>query len=370
MLMSQEMQAIVWIVAFASMIAITWALWRRTARQSLTVLFMAIGAIVIVGGGIPTVWWQINERLQNSVAQLIQMNDHRIASETEAKRDGRLHLEAEIEVIVPKLARERLQAIAHDYLKAKLHDHRLDIVTIHLRDQSRTLLYMYAYRRSLTSEAIEPWLQPTPLTTNAHLEEPIHGELEEYHTVTIPVTLTAKWASLQALLGSERLSDAWPSLDESLYDYIVVTDNEAPRMVLLFALVDEEFLQQYQSAGGHPGELGLLHSEIPTPSLLVLVEAVAESLFRVSDIALVQKRGESVRRYDVHELALNEYAVNGSRQAWVRLEGNFPNFPNLLAQLRPDARIVGLVRFPSWLDPYQGFQVYYGDHWASFGKKI
>jgi len=369
--MSQEMQAILWIVAFALMIAIAWALWRRTARQSLTVLFMAIGAIVVVGGGIPVIWWQVNEQFHNSVVQPVQMSDHRVGHQNQTKIGGYLRLETEIEIIVPKLTTERLQAIVQDYLTKSLHDHKLDIVAVRLKDQSRTLLYAYAYKQSLSSEAIKSWLQPTPIeiTASAHLDEPIYGELGEYRTITIPVKLAAKWAGLSDLLGSERLPGAWRALDESLYDYIVLTDGEKPSMVLFFALLDEDFLQQYQAAGGHPEELGLLNSEIPTPSLLILVEAMEESLFRVGDIAFVQRQGESIRRYNLSELALDEYAVNGARQAWVQLKGNFPSFPNSLAQLRPGTRIIGLVRFPSWLDPYQGFQIYYGDHWASFGKK-
>lgn len=370
--MSQEMQAILWIVAFALMIAIVWALWRRTAQQSLTVLFMAIGAIVVVGGGVPVIWWQVNEQFQSSVVQPVQMSDHRVGHQNQTKIGGYLRLETEIEIIVPKLTPERLQTIAQDYLTKSLQEYKLDIVAVRLKDQSRTLLYVYAYRKSLSAEAIKPWLQPTPLeiTASAHLDEPIYGELGEYRTITIPVNLTAKWVGLRELLGSERLPSAWRALDESLYDYIVLTDEEKPHMVLFFALLDEDFLQQYQAAGGHPEELGLLNNEIFTPSLLVLVEAMKESLFRMGDIAFVQRQGESVRRYDLRELSLGGYAVNGSRQAWVRLEGNFPSFPNLLAQLRPGTRIIGLVRFPGWLDPYQGFQVYYGDHWASFGKKM
>lgn len=370
--MSREMQAILWIVAFALMIAIAWALWRRTTRQSLTVLFMVIGAIVVVGGGVPVIWWQVHKQFQNSVVQPLQMSDHRVGHQNQTKVGGYLHLETEIEIIVPKLTIERLQAIAQDYLTKSLYDHKLDIVAVRLKDQSRTLLYAYAYRKSLSSEAIKSWLQPTPIeiTASAHLDEPIYGELGEYRTITIPVNLTAKWAGLSELLGSERLPSAWQALDESLYDYIVLTDGEKPGMVLFFALLDEDFLRQYQVAGGHPEELGLLNSEISTPSLLVLVEAMEESLFRMGDIAFVQRRGENVRRYDVRELALNEYAMNGARSPWVPLKGNFPSFPNLLAQLRPGTRIIGLVRFPDWLDPYQGFQVYYGDRWASFGKKI
>lgn len=368
--MSQEMQAILWIVAFALMIAIAWALWRRTTRQSLTVLFMAVGAIVVVGGGVPVIWWQVNKQFQSSVVHPVQMSDHRVGHQSQTKIGGYLRLETEIEITVPKLTRERLQKIAQDYLTESLHTYKPDMVAIRLRDQARPVLYVYAYRKSLTQESVQPWLQTAPATTSVHLEEPIYGELGEYHTVTIPVTLTGKWVSLQALFSSAKLSEAWKSLDEALYDYIVLTDNKTPQMVLLFALVDEEFLQQYQAAGGRPEELGLLNGEIPTPSLLVLVEAREESLFRVSDIAFVQRHGESVRRYDLRELSLDGYAVNGSRSLWVRLEGDFPSFPNLLAQLRPGTRIIGLMRFPGWLDPYQGFQVYYGDHWASFGKKM
>jgi len=139
-------------------------------------------------------------------------------------------------------------------------------------------------------------------------------------------------------------------------------------MVIVFALLDSEFFQEYQAAGGRPEGLGLLQSEIPTPSLLVLVYALGESLFRVSDIALVQKRGESVRRYEPEEEAVS--TLNGARPLWMALVGNFPTFPNLLAQLRAGSQIIGLLRFPDWLDPTQGFQIYYRDRVATFGKKL
>ncbi len=367
--MSQEMQAILWVVALALLIALVWALWRRTARQSLTVLFLAVGAIVVVGGGVPLVWWQLH--LPKAGDQPLQIRDHRLVSQTQIKERDFVRLEAEIEIIIPKLTRQRLQEIADEYLAEALPLRKPDIAVVRLKDFAHTLLYTYAYRRSLSPESVRPWIQPAAaeLTAGAHLEEPIVGELGDYRTVTIPVTMTAKWAHLKNLLGEGALPNAWAALDESLYDYVVLSEGEEPQMVIVFALLNEEFFQQYQSSGGRLEELGVLQSEIPMPSLLVLAHALHESLFRVSDIALVQQRGESVRRYDPAELTVNEYAVNGAHRGWLALVGNFPSFPNLLAQLRPGAQIIGLMRFPSWLDPTQGFQVYYRDHVATFGKK-
>lgn len=367
--MSQEMQAILWIVALALLIALVWALWRRTARQSLTVLFLAVGTILVVGGGVPLIWWQLH--LPKGEDQPLQIRDHRLVSQTQIKEKDLVRLEAQIEIIVPKLAPERLQAIADEYLREALTARRPDIAAIRLMGFDRPLLYKYAYRKSLSPEGVRPWLQPasSEITAGVHLEEPIVGELGEYRTVTIPVTTTTKWAHLKNILDEDKLPAAWAKLDESLYDYIVIAEGEQPQMVLVFALLDDEFFSQYQAAGGRPEELGLLQSEIPTPSLLVLVYALRESLFRISEIALVQKRGESLRRSELGELAVNEYTTNGTRAMWTALVGNFPTFPNLLAQLRPDERIIGVIRLPQWLDPTQGFHVYYSDHIATFGKK-
>ncbi len=367
--MSQEMQVILWIVALALLIALAWGLWQRTARQSLTVLFLTIGAIVVVGGGVPLIWWQLH--LPKETDQPLQIRDHRLLGQTQIKEKDFVRLEAEIEITIPKLVQERLQAIADGYLREALAAHRPDMATVRLTGFNRTLLYKYAYRRSLSLESIRPLLQPSAaeITAGAHLEEPIMGELGDYRTVTIPVTMTAKWEQLQKLLGEGRLPEAWASLDESLYDYIVIVEGEQPQMVLVFALLGEEFFGQYQSARGRLEELGLLQGEIPTPSLLVLVYALSESLFRVSDIAFVQKHGESLRRYEPEELAVDKYIITGARAMWKALAGNFPNFPNLLAQLRQDERIIGVMRLPPWLDPSQGFHVYYRDHVATFGKK-
>jgi hypothetical protein len=368
--MSQEMQAILWIAALALLIALVWALWRRTARQSLTVLFLTVGAILVVGGGVPLIWWQLH--LPQAGDQPMQIRDHRLVSQTQIKEQDLVRLEVEIEIIIPKLTRERLQAIADEYLREALNARKPDIASVRLKDSARPLLYKYAYRKSLSPESIQPWLQPasSEITAGAHLEEPMMGELEDYRTVTIPVTVTAKWADLQTLLGKSKLPDAWASLDESLYDYIVVAEGDQLQMVIIFALLTEEFLQQYQTSRGRPEELGLLQGEISMPSLLVLVHAVQESLFRISDIALVQKRGESLRRYEPEELSLNEYAGDGTRPLWIALLGNFPSFPNVLAQMRAGSRIIGLVRLPSWLDPSQGFHVYYRDRIATFGRKL
>ena len=365
--MSQQMQAILWVVAVALLIALVWALWRRTARQSLTVLFLAVGVLVVVGGGVPLIWWQLH--LPKGTDQSLQIRDHRIVSQTQIKEGDFLRFEAEIEIIIPKLTQERLQAIADEYLREALEGRRPDIAVIRLTGFGRPILYKYAYRKALPTESIQPWLQPasSEITAGAHLEEPIRGELGDYHTVTIFVTVTAKWANLRDLLGEGALPTAWASLDESLYDYIVVAEGEQPQMVIVFALLNEEFFQQYQAARGRPEELGLLAGEIPMPSLFVFVHALQESLFRISDIALVQKRGESLRRYEPEELAVNGFA--GARAEWMALAGNFPGFPNLLAQLRAGERIIGLIRLPSWLDPTQGFHVYYSDHVATFGKK-
>lgn len=368
--MSQEMQAILWIVAVALLVVFVWALWRRTARQSLTVLFLAVGAVFVVGGGVPLVWWQLH--LPKAGDSPLQIRDHRLVSQTQIKEKDFVRLDAEIEIIIPKLTQDRLQAIADEYLREALPARKPDIASVRLKDSTRPLLYKYAYRKSLSPESIRPWLQPasSEITAGAHLEEPIPGELGDYRTVTIPVTVTAKWANLTNLLGKGVLPDAWASLDESLYDYIVIAEGDQLPMVIIFALLNEEFLQQYQTARGRPEELGLLQGEIPMPSLLVLVHAVHESLFRISDIALVQKRGESLRRYEPEELSLNEYAVNRARPPWIALVGNFPSFPNVLAQMRAGSRILGLVRLPDWLDPSQGFQVYYRDRIATFGRKL
>jgi hypothetical protein len=363
--MSQEMQAILWVVAVALLIALVWALWRRTARQSLTVLLLAIGAILVVGGGVPLIWWQLH--LPRTTDQTLQIRDHRLVSQTQIKEKDFVRLEAEIEIIIPALPQERLRAIAQEYLEQALPSYRPDVAAVKLKDLKRPLLYEYAYRKSLPPERVQPWIQPIDATAKVHLEAPIMGELGEYQTIVIPVTVTTKWANLQALLG-ERLPSTWAALDESLYDYIVVSESEQPQMVLVFALLDEEFFREYQASGGRPQELGLLQGEIPTPSLLVLVYALGESLFRVSDIVLVQKRGESVRRYEPEEEAIS--TLNGARPLWRALVGNFPNFPNLLAHVRPGTQIMGLLRFPDWLDPTQGFQIYYRDRVATFGKKL
>lgn len=368
--MSQQMQSILWIVALALLIGLVWALWRRTARQSLTVLFLTSGALIVLGGGVPLIWWQLH--LPTWTDQPLQIRDHRLISQTQIKEKDFVRLEAEIEIIIPKLTQERLQEVADEYLREALNARRLDIASVRLRDSARPLLYKYAYRKSLSPESVQPWIQPSTseITAGAHLEEPILGEIGDYRTVTIFVTMTAKWANLKGLLGEGVLPDAWASLDESLYDYIVVAEGDQSQMVIVFALLDEEFLQQYQSSGSSLEELGLLQGEIPMPSLLVFVHALQESLFRVSDIALVQKRGENMRRYEPEELSLNEYTGNGTRPLWMALVGNFPSFPNVLAQMRVGSHIIGLVRLPDWLDPSQGFQVYYRDRLATFGRKL
>lgn len=368
--MSQEMQAILWVVALALLIVLVWALWRRTARQSLTVLFLAVGTILVVGSGAPLIWWQLH--LPKAEDQSLQIRDHRLVSQTQIKEKDFVRLEAEIEIVIPKLTQDRLQAIADEYLREALALRKPDIASVRLKGFDRPLLYKYAYRKSLSPESLQSWLQPgsSEITAGAHLEEPILSELGDYRTVTIFVTVTAKWANLKNLVGEGVLPNAWASLDESLYDYIFVAEGEQPQMVIIFALLDNEFFTQYQSAGGRPEELGLLQSEIPLPSLLVFVHALQESLFRVSDIALVQKRGESLRRYEPEALALNEYAINGTRPPWIALIGNFPSFPNVLVQVRAGERIIGLMRLPDWLDPSQGFQVYYRDRIATFGRKL
>lgn len=368
--MSQEMQVIVWIVAVALLTLLVWSLWRRTARQSLTVLFLAIGAILAVGGGVPLMWWQVH--LPKAGDQPLQIRDHRLVSQTQIKERELLRLEAKIEILLPRLSRERLRAIAEEYLKKTVASRKPDLISVRLEGFDRPLLYEYAYRNSLPLESIQPWLQPAAaeVIPGAHLEEPIVGQLGDYRTVTIFVTVTAKWANLENLLGKDTLPEAWASLDESLYDYVVLAEDEQPQMVILFALLSEEFLQQYHSARGRLEELGLLQGEVPMPSLIVLVHAVQESLFRISDITLVQQRGESLRRYEPEELALNEYALDRTRPPWMALVGNFPSFPNVLAQVRAGSRIIGLMRLPDWLDLSQGFQVYYKDRIATFGRKL
>ncbi|MCS7198482.1 MAG: hypothetical protein NZ930_07395 [Candidatus Bipolaricaulota bacterium] len=368
--MSQEMQVIIWIVLLALLIALAWASWRRTARQSLTVLFLAVGMILVVGGGIPLIWWQIH--LPKPGDQPLQIRDHRLVSQTQINERGFVRLEAEIEIILPRLTQDRLQAIADEYLKEALAVRRPDIASVRLKDFTRPVLYKYAYRKTLSPESLRPWLQPTSseIVAGTRLEEPVLGEMGDYHTITILVTATAKWENLRNLLGEQVLPQAWSLLDESLYDYIVIAEDERPRMIVVFALLTEEFLQQYQGAGGRPEELGLLQDEIPLPSLLVLAYAFHESLFRISDITLVQKREEDLRRYEPGELAVREHSSGEARPPWLALVGNFPSFPNVLAHIRAGARILGLVRLPDWLDPAQGLQVYYKGRIATFGRKL
>lgn len=361
------MRAILWVVALALLMLVVWGLWRRTARQSLTVLFLTIGTILVVGGGAPLVWWQTH--LPKAEDRPLQIRDHRLISQTQIQERDFLRLEITIEVLLPSLSRERLRAIAEEYLREAIVSHKPDLVAVRLEGFGRPLLYEYAYRPSVPSARIQPWLQPAAaeIAAGAHLEEPMGGELEGYRTIMIFVTMAAKWAHLQSLLGEGQLPSAWVSLDESLYDYVVVVEDKQPRMVVLFALLNEEFLQQYQLARGRLEELGLLQGEIPMPSLLVLSYAMHESLFRVSDIAIVQRRGETWQRYEPTELTLREHTV--TRPPWLALVGNFPSFPNVLAQVRAGSYIIGLMRFPDWLDPSQGFQVYYGDRIATFGRK-
>lgn len=373
---SQEMQIIMGVVVIALLVTIAWALWRRTARQSLTALLLIVGVILVFSGGVPVVWWQLTERIKSSVAQPIAIRDHRISSENTSKIDQYLRLETEIDVVAPKLPQERLEEIAHAYLRTRLDTRRTDrpdLAAVQLQDGgSRPLLYFYAYKKSLDAEELQPWLRPAPTetTTGAHLAEPSLGELGDYRTVAIFVQSSTKWAHLSEVLGPDKLPQAWQALDESLYDYVILY-GESPQLVLLFALLDEEFLQQYQAAGGKPEELGLLiNSEIPTPSLLILAQALQESVLRLGDLAFAQTSGAGTRRFAVRELAVRENAVDSWRQPWLRLAGNFPDFPNLLAQLRPGVRVIGLLRFPEGLDPYQAFQIYYGDRWASFRRKI
>ncbi|MFN4219212.1 MAG: hypothetical protein ACK4HB_08075, partial [Candidatus Bipolaricaulia bacterium] len=158
--MSQEMQIILWIVALALLIGLVWTLWRRTARQSLTVLFLTIGAILVVGGGVPLMWWQLH-LLPKGADQPLQIRDHRLVSQTQIKERDLLRFEAEIEIIIPKLTRERLQAIADEYLREALAARRPDIAALRLTGFGRPLLYKYAYRKSLSSESVRPWIQPS-----------------------------------------------------------------------------------------------------------------------------------------------------------------------------------------------------------------
>jgi hypothetical protein len=149
--MSQEMQAILWVVAVALLIALVWALWRRTARQSLTVLLLAIGAILVVGGGVPLIWWQLH--LPRTTDQTLQIRDHRLVSQTQIKEKDFVRLEAEIEIIIPALPQERLRAIAQEYLEQALPSYRPDVAAVKLKDLERPLLYEYAYRKSLPQSA-------------------------------------------------------------------------------------------------------------------------------------------------------------------------------------------------------------------------
>lgn len=361
-MISQEMQIILGVVAVALAIAAAWALWRRTARQSLTVLVLTIGAIIVISGGVPVVWWQIAERLKGKVAQPITVSDHRITSQITKKIEDYLRLEAEIEMIAPKPSNERLEEIARSYLQERLGD--LDLAAVRVNDgRSRPLLYFYVYKKSLDPEKLKPWLQPAPTEAPAHLNEPSYGELGAYRTVSIFVNSSTKWEALKELLGEARLPKAWRALDESLYDYLSVSEGESTRLVLIFALLDEEFLRQYQKAGGRPEELGLLSEVLYPPSLLIIVEALQEGLSNLGELAFVQ----GGRRYELRELSLRDDLI--LRQPWVRLDGNFPNFPNLQYQMSAGMRIIGLLRFPDGLDPYRAFQIYYGDRWVSFPRK-
>jgi hypothetical protein len=217
--MSQEMQAILWIVAVALLIALVWALWRRTARQSLTVLLLAIGAIVVVGGGVPLVWWQLH--LPRTGDQTLQIRDHRLVSQTQTKERDVVRLEAEIEIIIPKLTQERLHAIADAYLSEALPARKPDIAVVRLKD-STGLCFINT-----------PIEQRSPLRACAHGSSPrrsLLGASGRTHPGRAwglshgrdSVTMIAKWAHLKTILGENALPSAWAALDESLYDYIVL----------------------------------------------------------------------------------------------------------------------------------------------------
>ncbi|MCS6903718.1 MAG: hypothetical protein NZO41_05530 [Candidatus Bipolaricaulota bacterium] len=174
-------------------------------------------------------------------------------------------------------------------------------------------------------------------------------------------TTPSKWDRLQSVV--KELPWALGALDEAFYDYIAVEEGENVSMVLLLVLVNEESLRQYQNAGGHPEELGLVGAALPVPSILVIVYAMGEGIFHLKEFSLAQgQEGGNERRVALREVAVAEDPLG--RALWMRLKGSFPQFPNLLAHVYPGEQLIGLLRLPRGFDPNHSLQIYYGSHGA------
>ncbi|MCS6937479.1 MAG: hypothetical protein NZ610_04690 [Candidatus Bipolaricaulota bacterium] len=171
----------------------------------------------------------------------------------------------------------------------------------------------------------------------------------------------SKWDRLQSVV--RELPWALGALNEAFYDYITVQDGERAALVLIFVLLHEESLREYQSAGGSPEELGLVGTPLPTPSVLVIVRALDETIFHVGELSFVQGSEEEARRVALRDLVLGEELTRPA--PWARLQGHFPQFPNLLAPMRPGEQLIGLLRLPRQLDPTRSFQLYYGSQGAT-----
>lgn len=370
-MLSAEMQVILGAALVALGIAVICALWRRTARQSVTVLLLIIGTVLVLASSGPVFWWQISSRLQSTLLQPVALSDHRIAEPVVREADGYRRLEIDIELILSRLPEERLEEIARAALQRRLTGGRFDLARVRLRELgARTpRLYLYAYKKQLDPEQIRSWLRPdsSEVITSAQLAPAKESELEGYQAITVTVRASTKWETLHNLLKTDTLPPALGALDESLYDYITVLDGENVAMILLFAIVNEDFLRSFQSAGGRPEELGLLGTAIPMPSILVMAFAMSEGVFHLGELSLVQSQEGESRRVELRDLGLREEL--GKRAPWTRLTGNFPQFPNLLASLRPGEQLIGLLRFPPGFDASRGFQLYYGSRWAGLLQK-
>lgn len=204
-------------------------------------------------------------------------------------------------------------------------------------------------------------LQPL-VVRDQRVIEPM-GEEESSYT-DMRLRASPKWARLTSVLNPEALPSALGALDEAFYDYITVGDGESVSLVLVFVIINEESLRQYQSAGGHPQELGLVGAPLPVPSLLVVVHAINGGIFHLAELSLSQTQGgEQPRRVALRDLALGEELSR--RAPWMRLKGSFPQFPNLLAHVYPNEQLIGLVRLPREFDPNRSLQIHYGSFWAA-----
>jgi hypothetical protein len=368
---SSEMQIILGAALVVLSIAVIWALWRRTARQSVTTLLLTIGTVLMLAGSGPVLWWQISSRSQSASLQPAALNDHRVAEPTVRETDGRRRLEIDIELILSRLPEERLEEIARTELQKRLTSKRFDLAVVRLRDPGARSpkLYLFAHKKEIDPEQIRSWLQPdaSESVTGAQWAPVKEGELASYRTITFALRASSKWARLTHLLNPATLPLAVGALDEAFYDYITVEDGERVSIVLIFIMLNEESLRQYQGAGGHPEELGLVGAALPVPSVLVIVHAMSEGLFHLGELSLAQSQGGEVRRVALRDLALGEELLR--RAPWTRLKGNFPQFPNLLAHLRSREQLIGLLRLPREFNPHHGFQLYYGSRWAGLLQK-